>query len=419
MKERLRILPMKILAAFSLLMGLFPAFILPGQYLMPNDPAIWYALPGIAFCFGILGYLFPGKLRMVFPILGGALLTAWMVSRLAAETWNQAFLLIPCWILLLFLPPAWGRPTWEEWHAGVWITGVVIHLIGQFLTGRGLISGPSAPLQISFALYTFLLVLTLNRRGLREGMHGAQKAPAALRHRNQWLITVLFILALLAAFWETLGIWVDRVWKAIVHAVGIAVNWLMQLLPVQDTAGGGGGGGMGMLGGLAEDAEPSAFALFMEKVAYVLVVLILLAGLYFVIRILYKKLKILWKKLLERFRRYAASSGEDYVDEAESTLNLDEKAKVLKDRLQRVFSAQSRQPKWEELDGRGRVRRLYQQYLRRRPDQKALTVREAMRREKSVSPEGAQEFTELYEQARYSDHSISAQEADRLRGQIK
>ena len=76
MKERLRILPMKILAAFSLLMGMFPAFILPGQYLMPNDPAIWYALPGIAFCFGILGYLFPGKLRMVFPILGGALLTA-------------------------------------------------------------------------------------------------------------------------------------------------------------------------------------------------------------------------------------------------------------------------------------------------------------------------------------------------------
>ena len=88
------------------------------------------------------------------------------------------------------------------------------------------------------------------------------------------------------------------------------------------------------------------------------------------------------------------------------------------DRLQKAV-VRPRQTKWEDLDGRGRIRRLYQQFLRRKPEEKNKTAREALKADKRLSGTQISSFTQLYEKARYSDHDISTQEADQLKSNIK
>ena len=139
---------------------------------------------------------------------------------------------------------------------------------------------------------------------------------------------------------------------------------------------------------------------------------------FLALRFLLRKLIRLWKKILERMRAYAAAANEDYVDEAESTLNWDEKTQSIQDWVKEKMQKAQKQPKWEELDGRGRVRRLYQQYIRRRPDAQGQTVREAMRQDNRLSPSVAGVFSDLYERARYSDHEVSTREADDLKKQL-
>ena len=156
----------------------------------------------------------------------------------------------------------------------------------------------------------------------------------------------------------------------------------------------------------------------MEKVFYVVAILLAAVLFFLALRFLLRKLIRLWKKILERMRAYAAAANEDYVDEAESTLNWDEKTQSIQDWVKEKMQKAQKQPKWEELDGRGRVRRLYQQYIRRRPDAQGQTVREAMRQDNRLSPSVAGVFSDLYERARYSDHEVSTREADDLKKQL-
>ena len=71
------------------------------------------------------------------------------------------------------------------------------------------------------------------------------------------------------------------------------------------------------------------------------------------------------------------------------------------------------------MNGRERVRYLYRQFLRRRPEAKNKTAREALAAEKGYTQSQARTFTELYEMARYSQREISEGEADALRKIIK
>ena len=74
---------------------------------------------------------------------------------------------------------------------------------------------------------------------------------------------------------------------------------------------------------------------------------------------------------------------------------------------------------WENLDGRQRVRRLYEQYLKKRPEMKDKTAREALTAEKGMGEKNALSFAGLYEKARYSDHEVTAKEADDLRKAVQ
>lgn len=420
MKHRLSPWPMKALAALELMLALYPICLLLGSFFLPDQPLLWHALPLVTLLWGVTGYLLPGKLRLPFALVGcGLLIGIWIVRR-GPISMASVTMLIPCILFLLMLPAAWSQPVWEEWSSLVWTAGIIFHLIGQFLSGmpRYAGTGIAVPMMIAFALYAFLMLMALNRQGLRDGMHGAQKAPAPLRRRNTALIIGLFAVALAASLWDTLGALADRAWNTIKYALGLVIAWLLSFLP-ENRGGGGGNGGMGELAGMMGEGEPSLFAIIMEKVFWVLSFAALAVGAVLLLRLMAKAARKLWKRIMDHLRRFAAAASEDYVDEAESTRTLEETARTLREKMQQALARPPRALKWEELDGRGRVRRLYQQFLKKRPEARYQTAREAISRNGGFSRRQASEFAQLYERARYSDHVVEEREADQLRNEIR
>lgn len=418
MKDRLRVLPMKMLAALCLVLGGMPLWILTGRFLASDAPVLWLVPPFLAWVWGCAGYLLPMKGRLPFALLGCALFLAWGIVFQWPLDPRRLLLIVPCVAALLLLPPAWKRPVWDEWPIGMWLGGVILHLFAQAASGWPVFSGTLPFLLPCFAVYMFLYVLCQNRHGLSDGMHGAGKAPAAIRQRNTVLAAAFFFFALAAASWKQLAVWVETAWDFTKNAIAAVAAFLMKLLPAQGGMGGGAGGDMGDMFGAEEATEPSALALLFEKVFQAAALLIVLVLAFFAVRALAKGCKRLLQRLLASLRRYAADAGEDYVDETESTVNWDERTQTIRDQVRGVFRREKPE-KWESLNGRDRVRYLYRQFLHRRPEAKNKTAREALAAEKAYTQNQARAFTDLYEQARYSGRDISEGEADALRKTIK
>ena len=182
MKERLRIFPMKVLAAFSLLLMFSPVSLMLGRYFLKDQPTLWYLLPLLATLWGIIGYLLPTKfLRVLFPWLGILLLIAYGIFTLFPQGFLCLLPLVPCIAIVLMLPPAWASLPWDEWHPGLWMVSTILHLIAQFMATFPSFSGTAKFLSPLFVVYAFILVMMLNSKGLRNGMHGRQKAPPAMK----------------------------------------------------------------------------------------------------------------------------------------------------------------------------------------------------------------------------------------------
>ncbi len=420
MKERLRIWPMKAVAALCLLAAVLPCAILIGRNTAPEQTALWWMPASLACLWGIAAYLLPPRGRIPFSCLGGVLLVAWAVLTQLPLGWTRMLIILPCLVILALLPPAWGKLIWEEWGAGFWIGSAVVHLAAQTLAATPVFSGTLAFLRPVFAGYLFLLLMALNRQSLRDGMHGGEKAPASLRRRNTILISVMFLFALAAACWGILAEWLAALWMQIKRGLVWLIGVIGSLLPENQGGGTGGGGGdmLSMLGG-AEEKEPGLFAVILEKAAMAVAGVLLLGLIILAGRVLFRGIVRLWKKLTSFFRRYAEDADADYIDETESTLNWEEKTQSLRKQILQAVRRPEKAPRWESLDGRGRVRQLYRQFLMKRPQEKIKTAREALREDPGLTKAQADDFARLYERARYSNLEITENEADALRSTIK
>ena len=416
MKNKWAVAGQKALAALTLLFGFAPAFLFAGAYCAPQEPLLWWLLPCCACALGIVSFLVGKKARL--PVtLAGALLLLGAGGWALRGAWPLGLALPAlCVPMLLMLPPAYGRAAWEEWPQLLWGMCVAAHAVALILIARLHLTQIAAMEQACAAAFAFLFVLTLNRVNLRASTHGMQKAPRAVANRNLLLTIALFAGGLLIALWRTLARALDQVLAALKRGVLAVFRFLLSLFP-QDGSVSGESGGMTApdLGELAEGAETSAFAKLMERIFIVVAYVLIAAAACFILWFLYRKLKALVKKLLARLRRYAAAASEDYEDEAESTLNLDEKARVLTDRLRRAMRPRVKAAPWETLDGSARVRRLYRRFAKVQNASAGETAREALAQPAAFSAATATAFADLYDKARYSDHPIPESQADALR----
>ena len=104
MKDKLRIFPMKALAAFSLIMGGIPLSILTGRLFAPDMPALWLLLPFAVWVWTLIGYLLPAKGRLPFSLLGCALLCVILVAVLKTNVFATVIPLLFPRIGIAFRP---------------------------------------------------------------------------------------------------------------------------------------------------------------------------------------------------------------------------------------------------------------------------------------------------------------------------
>jgi len=131
---------------------------------------------------------------------------------------------------------------------------------------------------------------------------------------------------------------------------------------------------------------------------------------------LFKWTKNFREKLKEWMKGFASGVGEDYEDVRESLMDFKEARENFGETLkQRLAKLVRRDPKWADLDARAKVRFLltliYRKNAETVPEYSQLTAREAL----SVMRSGfkkPEDFADLYDKARYSQHDVTEDEAD-------
>lgn len=271
--------------------------------------------------------------------------------------------------------------------------------------------------------FMMLSPFIMNSKSVRAGMSLRGRGGRTIKRisgANRAMVAVLLAIVLAIANARTLKEAFQRAGSFLMYWLGQAIMCLMNLFAGHDSMGGTGGAGNGEMGLPAlESAEPSWFALLMEKIIRYIALLILLALLAFALYKLGKMLVQLSKKLMAWARRFASGVKEDYLDECEQLMDWGEVRGEMLDAVRNMFkNIKTHEKKWSELDARGRVRYVMRQLYRKKGGGisgiECMSARQALA-EMEIDASRAQELGDIYDRARYSDHAITDADAEAAR----
>ncbi len=369
--------------------------------------SIW--LPLAYWALGSACLLVTGQKRLWTGVACAAVL---VMLGLWLLPWRGLFwlLLIPAGyaVLLFYTVPIAGWTHEVELPFAVCFGGCMAFVVAQLAQMlKPETYAPSAPWLLgSFLAYGALWMLSLNRQSLLDAAAHGKRAPQGVRRRNLLLTIGLMALVLLLSSIPALAHalrWGWERFKALVKAIW---QFIASLLPGETVAGGsGGGGGMGMLGGEAAKAAP--WVEIMEKILAALALIALAALMLYALRIIWRKLRVLLKRLWTMLGRYAQAASEDYVDEVSDTRETGETAASSRKGL---FGDWLKHINEDRLTPAERIRYRYKRLMRRHEEWlPGSTARENL-------PLSA---ASLYERARYASQPITAQEAETFAAQAK
>lgn len=357
-----------------------------------------------ALLLGEMCLLCPGRGRVPAGCAGAAAIMALSAALLPVEA-TPGVMVIPgifAALMLAGLPcAAWGRE--RDLHPVWYIAGLVSYAMPMEVMARAdYYAGPPLrwPLYLGFVALLALTLLRMSRSGMRAATADRAKAPARVRRSNALITLVYLALAVAVAMLPAIGRGVRALWRGLVSAISRLAAWLTSLLPAPSGEMPGGAGGPPELFAMpAEETPPSAFLVFLERALTVVALLILALLAAAALRALYRRARVLLKRLMERLRRFAASASEDYVDEVTDTREDAAEGMSLPRLIRRRVSARGE----SQLPPRERVRHRYLRLKDRHPEWRpGWTARETL-------PPGP---AEIYERARYSDREVSEEDAE-------
>ena len=348
--------------------------------------------------------LIRGKLRLAAGALGAAMLIAVGAASLPIGEAHAA-LLIPVVYAVLLLSglqfAGWARG--RELNPVVCAILVLAHVIAQILVNVA--AGGDSPyaavdelLIAGFICFGALMLLYLNRISLNLAVNGKQAVPASMRRKNMLLTFALLGVTLLIAALPAVARAAERAWQWFKILLIAVIQWLYGLFTEDSVTGteSGGSGGFPAV----EASEPSILAVILEKIMVVVVMTAVAVLAVFALRILWRKIRVLLRRLWAQLNAYLASSTEDYEDEIADTREdgaAERSARRSRRRMPR------RRVNEGALKPAERIRYRYLMAWMRHPEwTPERTARENL-------SEGA---AQLYERARYSDHEISPQQAE-------
>ena len=348
-----------------------------------------------------------GRARLWAGLAGCAVLAGLGWRLLPA---GGAWLVPVCCMALLGVSlPMGGWPREKEpppfWH----VAGLLLHLAAQLMVNIARRTGDkpgfiaAAPmLIISFILFAALALLSINRSSMDQASMGRQKIPASMRRLNTLLTGGLLAATLLISAIPAIERGAEQAWDWLMMMLLRFLSWLAQLLPQSAPAGDGAAAPADMSGFGDAPAEPSLLAIILEKVAFVIAAIAAAAAAVFALRFLYRQLKKLARRVMDMMRRYAAAAMEDYDDEITDTREDGERSRNMPLQALRRLLALGDD---KSLPPAERIRRRYARLrLKHTEWQDSRTARETL-------PEDA---ARLYERARYSEHPVTGEDADRF-----
>lgn len=398
----------------------FPLLIACATYPLAALLSLWTArevlklalvFPAAYFPLAMVCLVLPGRVRLAGGI-AGCLALLGLGAALPPIRGNAAMWLLPVGYAAVLMQglsmAAWPKD--RELHLAWPILGVTAHVLAQVLlntadANMGMPATHAEWLSVAPELFgTFLLLLILallaaNRSSVLSASMGRQRVPAGMRRWNTLLTVGLLVLVLLIAAVPGIARALAALWDALRTGVGMVFRLLTSLFPHGgDTVSRQEGGTPELFGMMEEAAEPSLWAVILERVMLALAVVMLAALAVLAARFLYRRVRVLARRLFDRLIRFAAAAGEDYVDEVSDTRDEEGAERLsLRGRFRQRVSLNR-----GNLPPRERIRYRYLRLRHRHPEWRASqTAREAI-------PDGA---AELYERARYSDHEITEADA--------
>ena len=258
----------------------------------------------------------------------------------------------------------------------------------------------TALVQGMFYLWLVLFLLAFNRISLNSATLARYRLSAGMARTGAVLTVFVYLLALLLCAMPAVVSGVIWLFGALREGSIRFLLFLIHLFPAESMDGSM-GGGMPPIpqGAVPAAAEHSLFSVVLERIAGVLSLLVLIAGCAILLRLLALALVRLARSILAHLKRYAASVTEDYEDEITDTREEDgERSMRLSRRKAKIRQIYPDTPA-------GRIRRRYAQLLSRHDAwASSSTARE------NLPPSAAS----LYERARYSEHTPTAEDALRF-----
>ena len=396
-----------------LLLSFMPVFL---AWLSINAPK---ALPSAYILFAAYVLLsgvclsLPGKIRMPAALISCALLAALSCGVFAVRAY-PLFLLLPASLgaLLLYSLPMAARQYASDMPPFIYAVGIGIHIVFHFLhyyfTKTGGVS-PYAPANgaLTFSLigYIVIFLLSMNRISLDNATLLRHHLPAGMRGLNTTLTLVFVSLSLLLALTPAIIKGITALWLLLANAITRFLNFLLSLLPAAEEPGmGAAGSSEPMLPGMLEIAEPSMLAVILEKIAYAVSMLLLAASIVYLLYMLVRLVIRLARRLMARLREYTSAASAEYEDEITDTREDGTQRET------RFLRRNARRSAQHDGTPAGRIRHAYARLLHRHPQwAQSSTARENL-------PE---EAAALYERARYSDHPVTGEDAERFAQDVR
>jgi len=355
----------------------------------------------------------PGKFRLPAGIVSSLLLMALTCGVLSVRAY-PLFLLLPAGLsaLLLYALPLAARQYESDVPPAVYVAGIGIHVVFQFLhhyfiriNGFSPYDPASGALTASLIGYIVLFLLSMNRISLDNATLARHRLPAGMRSLNTALTLLFVALSLMLALMPAIIRGITTLWHFLADTLARILGFLLSFLPeTPDTGYGAPGDMQGMIPSLGEAAEPSALAILMEKIAYAVSMVILIGGGAFLLYLLARLLMRLARRLAARLREYTAAASAEYEDEITDTREDGAQRET------RFLRRASRRTAQHDGTPAGRIRFTYARLMRRHPKwTQSSTARENL-------PEDA---AALYERARYSEHPVTSEDADRFAQDVR
>jgi len=401
MREQLR----KLQMVASLALGSVPAVLLLFALKQPSLLCWTWAYPGAYLVLAVLGIRIPGKWRLPFGAAVAAASVAATVQLAKGENFLPTILAVAFYLVLFGWSLTIGSRH-ADWEIPIFlrIAYFGLHLVAQFFVTFG--KTASQPfltphvfgLRCAFLALIILTVFSLNRDSMNAASTVKWRVPSGMRKKNTVMTVVVLALAILASFIPGIYQWIKNL---VIRLIGNLIRLLtihpdeqQNVYPeLSETVSGG--------IPPVEETQPSLLWQILTIVFRVIGGVIFFAFIGFLLYVIFKKLIALLRKIWKSMEKYAAMASEDYQDEITDTRQEASGERMEKSR----HSGHRRVGRKGAMSPREAIRYRYQRLLRKHPEwAESTTARE------NIPPE----LAGLYEQARYSCHTIDESEAERF-----